>query len=279
MRSLPVSKCLVVVVACIAGELAAEALPKNVEDRFATAEAIKRESHYDARDESAVFNIRRSIEGTYRVPLSYEWSFVGPDRESVDSTPFRMDLVEGETLREVLDRFCGLSEGQFMWQRTPGVVCVQSSSSAGQTESSLDTVVSLRLDEVSTWEAFVALGTAVNEVRETNRVFSVYPHFYSNFQKGPKGFRDRRDISLVLSDVTAREALWAIIEASHLRMSYWYWNYYRPHEYPESTPKSRLTIWTYENGTRYWTHRKMNRELFITYMEEIAAVKAVEPAR
>ncbi len=121
-------------------------------------------------------------------------------------------------------------------------------ANSGHAPSNLDVLVSIDVENVSTWEAIkvVVVQVQCGLLYGTKMHFTVcrpYPG------RTPPEFYRVRNISLHLDDVTAREALCAILRQSVLQIGIRYHALRDPKlDVPEGM--SLFDIWFYENGKR-----------------------------
>ena len=104
----------------------------------------------------------RAISSAFKVPISFEWSYVNEDRSDTRWPPVSFSLEAGETLASTLDRFCAATQGQLQWGRIHGIICLWPTGAGGAVESLLDTRVTLHLRGVSTWHAMLELARTIN---------------------------------------------------------------------------------------------------------------------
>lgn len=241
----------------------------------ATAETVRRvERAKGSTDISDIpLGVRRRLEQAFEIPISLEWPYVNEDRRTRDQPQLEFSLQPNTSLRKSLGQFCDSTSGALTWEFRSGVLVVRAPADAGGVENNLDTRVSLNLAGVSTWTAFKALARAINSKPLVARRIDIYPSFIGHSKKGPDNFRNDSSISLDLEDVTAREALCAIIAASPLELSYTYWLFYRPELNPEPDPISKIRIQLYEEGKHYTTHERISEEEMRQYLQEFSEMQ------
>ncbi len=209
-----------------------------------------------------------ALTDAYGVPVSYEHSYVAEDRSTLEGVSVDYALIEGETLREALDKLCANSGGRFVWKRIRGILCVIPSAQNEKVESALDTTVTIHVDNVSTWDAILALGMAVNEREAADRMLRFYPQG-NEYLNHPVAFRNDKTLSIHLDGVSARDALCAIMAASPFQMRYSYQNYFNPVRYPSSVPNASISLWFFENGMLYKRYSDRMREELVEMSTEV----------
>ncbi|HIJ72837.1 MAG TPA: hypothetical protein HPP83_01940, partial [Candidatus Hydrogenedentes bacterium] len=106
---------------------------------------------------SPVIAYQRILLG-HKVPICYE-NLLPADKNSVVEMEFR--IRENQTLGFSLEQLVEKSQGQLQYQRIRDVLCIYPTN-PGKLPNIMDRPVSLELEEVSAWEAFKALGKAMN---------------------------------------------------------------------------------------------------------------------
>jgi len=132
-------------------------------------------------------------------------------------------IRRNQTLEFTLNDLAAKSGGLLEWKVIGDVVCVlPKKTKPDEVLDCFDAVVSLDLERVSAWEAFMALEEAVNKNNPTKYPFSIKPASLWSVKRPASAFLDERTITLRVSGVTAREAACAIIQAAPLPISYNY---------------------------------------------------------
>lgn len=221
-------------------------------------------------------SIQEYLSLSFRIPVSYEWPYIDDTRAALP--PPRIDpwIREEEDLRSALDTLRVATDGALTWAQIRGNVCVLAPDGAQGTENTLDTVLSLHVEDVSTWEALRRLGEEINGREHSNRHTKLSPSFLAHSRAAPPGFRDGNEVTLELEEVTAREALCAIIRESQFEIAYSYETHYRPIEYPESKPRARITIILFENGSYLASRDRMSLEESVLFNLEIKSMEKDE---
>lgn len=190
----------------------------------------------------------------FKIPISYEWSLINEDNTTREQPKIPITIQTGDSLSSALDRFCQVSDGEFRWELVNGIVCVRPISDEKENESLLDVHVSVRLQNVSVWEAFLELARAVNDAQTTRYLKPSVP--FGDGILPPPQLREMRIISLNMTNVTAREVACSIMAASPFRMSYSYSNFYRLGE-KQSHPSADLHLRVYDENHRLLRGPKM----------------------
>ena len=146
---------------------------------------------------------------------------------------FPITIEKGQTLREGLDTLRTASEGLLDWRVLHGTVCVfpVKLETIGMAGSPLDVPVTLQMDRVSTWDLFKGVGIQVNRALGEgvfqisfamslatfgdNRDLPEEEHCPTIWGSGPPPwFHEDKTVSLHVENVSAREAICAILAAS-----------------------------------------------------------------
>lgn len=211
----------------------------------------------------------------YGVPINWEWSYVDATKQPLPGADLIPEVLPGDSLRSALDAMSRKSNPKLILEEISGNLCIRAPFDASEpVVSALDSKVTFTVLNASTWDAMIALARAINESGDTAPMTLIHPMFDVHSRKAPPGFRDASDISLEFDDVTAREALCTIIEASPFEMSYRYWNYYRPLRFPNSKPEARIYISLYFDGGFYRLEERQTAEDITLYAEDYAKMKA-----
>jgi hypothetical protein len=177
------------------------------------------------------------IRDTFHVPLVYEWSYVEPDWTNSPEPLFEsFEIRKGQTLRGALDQVVAMTQGALQWKALSGLIYVFPSGKTGAVESVFDTPISIHMRNASTWEALKLLCETVMSSPYSDRGFGLGLGFLDKFTKPPPAFTEERCITLRLDNVTAREALCAIVAASPVQMSF------------DPGTGSGAYVWFYTNG-------------------------------
>jgi hypothetical protein len=243
---------------------------------------MQRVAPYSAKQQGKTenyFEIVRKIGEVFRVPISFEWSYIHDDRSEMDTPEISFAIQKGETLVSTLDRFCAATEGRLRWERLSGIICLRPTGDGGMTESLLDIPVSLQLQGVSTWEAFLELARAVNAKLPNERFLRPSVPFSDGILPPPE-LRDVRTVTVDVTNVTAREAACAIMAASPFKMAFWYSNFYRPDAGPSARPSSDILLWVYDEKHKLVRGPKMvtGEEIAIWWKEADSVVPKRDPA-
>lgn len=200
--------------------------PEGLEERALEAAGVV---SGEAEPRLTVSESRILIANTFYTPFCVEnWPELGRARGSVEEK-VSFGIRKNETLRSCLDRYVELSNGLYEWKVIHNIICLlPKKSSPEQIVNNLDLKVSLHVKEVSTWEALCALAREMNLTARAKEVTGyavcIVPKGPGELKKAPPELTEVRTVSVDLTDVTAREALCAILQASPLRLKYHYIN-------------------------------------------------------
>lgn len=214
---------------------------------------LQRTADYPMQEkEEACLFIVRDISEIFRVSISFEWSYVNEDRSEADYPKIKFRIKRGETLAAVLDNFCAATEGRLRWGTIRGIICIWPADTALEMENLLDVRVSLKVDQLSTWHAWLELLRAVNKMVPADRYIVPGVQGFQDQYIPPWILRDDRSISFDLVDVTAREAACAIMAASPVHAEFRYWTYYRP-DLNSASPTAQMSLWPYDENHKLIT--------------------------
>ncbi len=233
------------------------------------------------RTEFEVLELIDKTREVFQVPISFEWSYIDESRRDLKMPKIPFTISPGDSLADVLDRFCSATGKQFQWGRIRGIICVWPTGTNGTTESMLDVRVTVNVEGASAWEAILQLVREVNAkaIGAADRYMVARPTFTKEIYTPPLVFRNEHVISLSLQDVSAREAICAIMAASPIRMSFWYFNSYHGNIVDDPRSSSQLTLWFYnENGSLAHGPRVTDvREYGVWRAEALATVPTLSP--
>lgn len=178
-----------------------------------------------------IIDVPRNMETLYGTGCVLEVQFIRKDRperfpsRELDYVP--IEVNETTTLREFLDHAC--SEGQLQWEVIRGAIHIRPPIPPTEKPNYLDDVrISLDLEGASVLEAIKAWATAVNRNRPEGTLGVSVSHPSKAIQTArpdratPESLTRPGAVTVRLEDVTAREALCAIVGASSewTRVSY-----------------------------------------------------------
>lgn len=196
-----------------------------------TIRALKPEG--GAGHDTDIYIVLARLRGAYPIPISIE----SPATNSAGSrTAIRFSVEKNESLAHSLDKLAAASRGLVRWEIVRGRLCVlPDDEAAGGAVSPLDALVSLHVEGVSAWEAIKAIAIEVNRQRAFPRPLAVFPGEWNIVERPLAALTEKKEITLAVDAVTAREAICAVLAASSLPLAYKYGD-------------GGLTILTYENG-------------------------------
>lgn len=184
---------------------------------------------YDKADRIPRVSVPRMLRAAFGVPFSVER--VQRNRSTkIYLVPF--GIQRNETLKHALDKFVAASDNRFEWRWIEDTIFIGPRKTGDpELATCLDAVISLELDSVSVWEAFVALGEAMAAKNPSEYpLYAVQPQCVANLVTPPDVFTQPGRVTLSLSGVTARRAACAIMKASPIKMFFKYsagsdWDY------------------------------------------------------
>jgi len=185
------------------------------------------------------------------IPLSVEWPFIEDDGDTeITPTVIKQMVLPKEGWEEVWEEIRIAHRKKTQIRFFHGIpFCVPIT----EERSNLNVLVSLDMDEATTWEAIKQVVRSVNSRPE----FGLLSVLHSAFSGGvwPEEYRCDRCITLDLDDVPAREALCAIAAQAPLQLRFLYSNNHKPSYRPDFDPRSHLQIQFYRNGERIFIPR------------------------
>lgn len=181
--------------------------------------------------------VPRMFRDTYGLPVSSEGV---PDR-SAETTLISFGIQRNETLKHALDKFVQATGGVCEWKWIEDTIFIGPRKDGNPSNiTSLDAVVSLELESVSVWDAFVALGIAMRRNNPSDYPFeAVQPHCVGVLKAPPREFTEPGHITLSLSNVPARQAACAILKASPVGMYF---------KYVTGIERDYISLLFFENG-------------------------------
>ena len=227
---------MALVYVCVQPAWAAPTAPDAEESRALTGTG-------DPEEERSYIIAYQRIRSAHKIPISFE-AVIPPYDPALRKIQFQ--IRENQTLAYSLEEFVEKTQNEFQWKRIRDVLCIFPSNPQGL-PNTFDRPVSLDLEEVSAWEAFKALGKAMNANKASEHPgIRVMPGAEGGVRRTPAVFVEDRSISLHLENVSAREAACAIIAATPFQMSFYYGH--------SATNIDSLSIWMWREG-RTWTEK------------------------
>ena len=225
---------------------------------------------------TSTLSIQRYLNLSFRVPVSSEWPYIDSIGIAAPWPHTQPWAQSGDSLEIALNELPAVTGGKLTWRQIRGNICILPPVDAKGTENTLDTVVSIKIQNTSTWEALKALAGEINRSASIDRRTVIYPNFTAFGIAGPTGFRGGNEVTLELENVSAREVLCAIIEKSQFEMAYRYWTHYRPDISSTSKRTARIRIVLYEDGTTWRSREQMSIEEILLYQSESATMSEPE---
>jgi len=208
----------------------------------------------EERSFSAILN---SIFSVFRVPISYEYPFL--NKEHSEPTA-KYQIGRNQTLATSIDKFIARSEGELQYKLVRKVPLIYPVNKDGR-PNAFDGSVSLKLRQVSVWEAFKALGKEINKNAQEANHSGVRVLFLclGDGRKPPEILLSERSISLELVNVSAREAACAIIAKTPRQISF---------RYLHGDDLDWIYLLIRKNGEN-WDEGKLSREEQDFWLQEV----------
>jgi hypothetical protein len=139
----------------------------------------------------------------------------------------------GETFSSVMARFEAASEYRYKFEMIRGTPVLRPKSNKVEETNLLDTIVDLKLEYHTVWEALCALAQAVNQKRvpDGGKRLHIYLADPSFARLPAPVLVDEPIVSVNLAYVSAREAMCAIFESADVKFNYFYFTYLGDHDY------------------------------------------------
>lgn len=216
--------------------------------------AMQRMLESEARLKGNLLDILDQMSRDYRTPISIEWSPVNSDDQAPRYPSLNFTLEKGTTLSTALDQLVTECDGQIIWERIRGIICVRSAIEAGSPGGLLDVPVTLELGNASPWKAFAALARAVNSAADRSQILVPRANPVQDEYFPPRQLLEENTISLKLESVTAREAICAIMVATSMQMSFRYHSAAHRHTDGALPLHSELSLWAYDQNYQVLSH-------------------------
>jgi hypothetical protein len=165
-----------------------------------------------------IFGVAFSVE-----PFPKDSEHAGDSDREVAAFP----IDAGETFSSVMARFEAASEYRYKFEMIRGTPVLRPKSNKVDETNLLDTIVDLKLEYRTVWEALCALAQAVNQkhVPEGGKRLYIYLADPSFARLPAPVLVDEPIVSVNLSYVSAREAMCAIFESSDAAFNYYYFDH------------------------------------------------------
>ncbi|MDZ4858408.1 MAG: hypothetical protein SGI88_05455 [Candidatus Hydrogenedentes bacterium] len=134
-------------------------------------------------------------------------------------------IEKDEILLHVLDRLVKASDGRAKWRFSNDVAYLAPKVSDDTVEQNvMERRISVPLNSLSAWESLREVARVVNSSAEAPRIFAIVPPGTdrTHSHKPPAAFLEEKTITLRLENVTVRDAVTQIFQASSFPMSYHY---------------------------------------------------------
>ena len=201
---------------CIADAHWSGALP-NASD---AEESRALETRTSASPQISSIRAYQFMMSAHKVPMCFESELITVERPP---RKFEFRIRKNQTLGYSLEQLEEKTGGAFEVKRIRKVLCIVPTDRTEFRTDPFARRVSLRLEGVSAWEAFKALGKAMNAGKgEDYPGVRVLPLGVGTCYTPPRALLEERTISLDLRNVPAREAACAIVAAAPFPMSFSY---------------------------------------------------------
>jgi hypothetical protein len=164
----------------------------------------------------AVFDVALSLEG-----VPEESGYVDPSGGEVP--PF--SIRAGETFGSVMRRVVAESDDIYKFEVIRGTPILRPNPDIVETTNLLDTVINLNIEDATIWDALCDLARSVNRENLATGGKALYIHLQGPefIELPPPPFLEEGKVLVDLNDVSAREAMCAIMESAKQPFNYYYY--------------------------------------------------------
>ena len=167
--------------------------------------------------------VKQTIEKAFGIRFSFESSRIPYTEQEYETVGSRFDIDRGEYLGDVLNRLVDILEQRenrrYSFKEVHGGLYVYPT----EDETKLTERIDLHVENVSAWDAFKAIETAINKQSEDGRYVSFQPSCLDAIEVPGEEFHKNEEITLSLSNISARDAVIGVIKESSLNMTYRYY--------------------------------------------------------
>lgn len=163
-----------------------------------------------------VFDVALSLEG-----IPEESGHADPSGREVSAFSIRA----GESFASVMNRVVAASGDVYKFEVIRGTPVLRPNPEVVKTPSLLDTVVDLEIEGSTIWDALCDLARRVNAKNLAKASKSFYIHLQGPefMELPPPVFLEENKVSVELHDVTAREAMCAVMESANQPFTYYFY--------------------------------------------------------
>lgn len=237
-----------------------------IEEKFGLANRS-----YMATGRASVLSLLDALDKLYEVPICIDWPY--GDIPALFEVPPDIDFVRDQPLGRVLADISEISQGYVRYERISGILAVVPAIPAPSEDRPLDRVISLDLNDVSTWEAFLAVAEAANSAEPDGRRLVIQPGPATLGRQPPVGLVQEPTVTIRASNITAREAICEIIAKSPLELSYFAYHSDIPKREGQVLRLANVQISFYMNGRQGYMVESMGGAE-IGYWDDIRAYMA-----
>lgn len=163
----------------------------------------------------AAFGVAVSLEG-----VREESGYADPSGREIPEFPIRAD----ETLGGVMRRVVAASDGVYKFEVIRGTPILRPNPGIVKTPNLLDSVIDFEVEDSTIWDALCDLARTVNRKKLTGgkalRIHLQGPEF---LELPAPVFLEKKKVSVDLNDVSAREAMCAIMESAKQPFTYYFY--------------------------------------------------------
>ena len=191
------------------------------------------------------------------LPVSFEWSYAfdvaeggGPKRPEVyGALKLSEKAIPPEELQRETEELRRQFDGQMRLEQIDGVYFLRPTGENvppnWTIESALDTEVSMKIEQATTWEALKQLFLIVNKKNPRVTLFAFH---YSIYNTAPELIRTVRIVTVNVDGVSARDALCSICAQAPLDIRWYYANNPNPLSSTGGVSGASLGIDFFEDG-------------------------------
>lgn len=179
--------------------------------------------------------IASTLSRTFRVPVHHERVAVQATGRPVRTEGRVLSLRAGDALPTALERLAQLNPEHLSVRKFNNSVVITDTTPGITGENLLDRHVSVALDGASYWEAIRAIAAAATRERGGDRTLYVEPPLLGAGYAPPEVFLKPGAVTAAFDEITAREALCAVLERVPSVIRYTYFHF----DFPPPSPRGR----------------------------------------
>ena len=173
-----------------------------------------------------LISVPHHLVDAYDVPICREsHPFIGRGTNGLDSTTVQFVIIKEQPLDRSLDKLVDLFNGLLEYRIIHNqIVILPAKQTDDEIVSNLDVRVSVDFEDVSVWEALKEIVKAINRQQMTPYPVLLYLEDVNKIEPllPLPDITDIHEITLSMENITAREAICAVLATSPVKMAYQY---------------------------------------------------------